>query len=96
MGWGWSGGLAIGGGGIIDGKALKKVKWVARNVIRAMDLSAEALCRNDPIPEQAVRLMAKPLIPHWLYRFIATVGCKHKARKLGTAKSLDRQPFNLY
>jgi hypothetical protein len=96
MGWGWSGGLAMGGGGIIDGKALNKVRWVARNVIKALDLSAAALCRNDPIPEQAVRLMAKPLIPHWLYRCIATVGFKHKARKLGTAKSLDRQPFNLY
>jgi hypothetical protein len=89
----WAGGLAMGGGGVIAGQSLEKVKGVARHVIKALDLTAEALSKNQPVPEKAVELMAKQLIPSWLYRVISRFQFLTRARRYGTLRMLKRRPF---
>lgn len=89
----WAGGLAMGGGGVIAGRPLEKIRPVARHVIKSLDLTAEALSRDLPVPEKAVELMARQLIPSWLYRIISRFQFLTRARRYGTMKMLKRRPF---
>lgn len=73
-GIGWDGGLAIGGGGIIGVEPLSAAGRSGppmRHLIRALDLTAEALSEGRPVPAEAVQLAAKcpvPLIPAAVWR----------------------------
>ncbi len=89
----WSGGLSLGGGEALDGQPLGEAGGRARNATRALDLAAEALATGEAVPEKAVELMAKPIIPHWMYTFIGQFGWKRRARKFGTRKKLQDRPF---
>lgn len=89
----WAGGLALGAGGVIAGKPLEKIKGVARHAIKSLDQTADALSKNLPVPEKAVELMARQLIPSWLYRIISHIQFLTRARRYGTLKMLKRRPF---
>ncbi len=89
----WAGGFAMGGGGVISGKPLLKIKRTIRNVIKAFDISAEALLSNRDIPKEAFSLIRKPVIPRWLYNLIADLGWKKTAKKFGTQKMLYNRPY---
>lgn len=67
----WAGGLALGGGEIIHGRPLASARLMARAPIRALDQAAQALATGHPIPPEAIRLMARPLISSRLFRWIA-------------------------
>lgn len=89
----WSGGLALGGGGAIDGKPLVSLRGMVRNVRKSLDLTADALIEDKPVPQEAVELMAKPLIPAWIYRMVGSFGWKRQAKKHGAHKKLDDRPY---
>jgi len=89
----WAGGLSLGGGEALNGASLQNRKGLARNVIRALDLTATALERNESVPEGAEKLMARPLVPRWLYLWIGTRGWKAQARRFGTAGRLGERPW---
>lgn len=55
------------------GRSLTGVKRMARNVIRALDLTAAALAAGRTAPEEAVELMARPLVPRQLSCWWPTV-----------------------
>jgi len=93
VGMEWVGGLALGGGGAIDGKPLDKAGSMARNVRRALDLTGEALAAGQHIPGEAVDLMAKPLMPTWLYTGIGSIGWWFQMRKRGTGGKLRDRPY---
>ena len=67
----WAGGLALGGGQTIAGRPLSKVGGAVRNVVKALNLTAAAIAEDEPIPKRAVDLMAKPILPSWLYVWVA-------------------------
>ncbi len=92
-GFTWAGGLALGGGGAINGRPLSQVQGLARNVIRALDMTAEALLRGEAAPPAAVALMERPMIPAWLYIRIGHRLWKRQARKYGTSGRLMARPF---
>lgn len=92
-GFEWSGGLGLGGGEAIGGRNLTSVKGMARNVIAALDLTAEAVAAGDPVPDRAVSLMAKPLIWSRLYTWVGGRGWKKRAAKHGVADRLDDRPY---
>jgi hypothetical protein len=89
----WAGGLALGGGEAINGRPLAEVKGMARNVISSLDLAAEALAADQPIPDRAVRLMAKPLIWSRIYTWIGTRGWRRRAASHGVADRLHDRPY---
>ena len=62
-GFRWAGGLALGEGGAINGQPLAKAGGMAHNVVAAFDLAAAALTKGEPVPSEAVALMARPFIP---------------------------------
>jgi hypothetical protein len=92
-GFDWAGGLALGGGDAIGGRPLRKIEFMARNVIAALDSAAESLVRGESIPEKAISLMAKPLVPRWLYTFIGNHNWRVKAKKYGMKERLGDRPF---
>lgn len=89
----WAGGLGLGGGEVIGGKPLGEVGAAARNVRRALDLTADALRDGRPVPDEAVTLMARPLIPSRLYTVLASRRWKREARANGVRGQLRARPF---
>ena len=92
-GFEWAGGLALGGGGAINGRPLSQVQGLARHAIRALQLAAEALAQGQSVPPEATALMAKPLVPAWLYVRIAHRSWKRSARRYGVQGQLDARPY---
>lgn len=42
---------------------------MVRNVTKSLDLTAAALAEDRSLPQEAVNLMARPIIPFWTYTF---------------------------
>lgn len=89
----WIGGLGIGGGGMLAGRPLAEQGARARTVTRALALAAEAIARGRVVPEEARALVAKPPIPRWLYRAIASWGFRQEARRYGTLARQGARPY---
>ncbi len=94
-GFEWAGGLALGGGEAIHGKRLEQAGGLARNIKKSLDLAAEALAKGDTIPEEAVKLMAMPLMPTCLYVQIGANPLLVWATAIrnGCKVSLRRRPY---
>jgi multimeric flavodoxin WrbA len=93
VGMNWLGALAMGMGGAIGGKPLKEAGGAARNAVKALDISAQALAENKPLPDSAIALMGKNPIPGWLYTFIGDHDWKRTAKKYGVRKLLKAKPY---
>ena len=91
-GWHWCGALSLGGGGVLDGGPLRERGPVARSVRRALECAAEALDDGRDIPKEAVRLMAKPMVPPRIYRLMANWGWRRLARSNGVSERLAERP----
>ncbi len=92
-GFGWAGGLALGGGASIDGVPLPEAGRRARLAIRALTLAAEALAQGREVPAEAVATMARPFVPGRLYTWMGTAGWRSRARRLGTKGRLYDRPY---
>lgn len=93
VGSSWLGGLALGGGPAIEGRDLVQLGGMTRNIRRALDLAAAALDDGQPIPERAVTLMAKPLVPKWAYLLLSSWGWRRQARQYGAQRRLRDRPY---
>lgn len=89
----WLGGLSLGEGGFIHGKPLARLGGKVRNVKNSLVLSAEALAGGEPLPERAVELMGKYMIPRWMYTSMGTMGWKSAAGKNGVKARLYDRPY---
>ena len=89
----WSGALGLGGGEAIGGKPLEEVGSMTRHVRSGLDLAAEALLADRVIPEEAQRLLARPMIPSRMYTTLGDIGWLRTARKKGTLRRLWDRPL---
>lgn len=89
----WAGGLALGQGGAISGRPLAAVGGMARHVMCALDLTADALALGEPVPAAAVTLMAKPMMPAFFYTLMGNLGWHLQARTQGAFGHLRAQPL---
>ncbi|MBK6742693.1 MAG: NAD(P)H-dependent oxidoreductase [Hydrogenophilales bacterium] len=90
----WAGGLALGGGEALQGGMRDVADWAARNVVRALRMAAAALAGGGAIPAEATRLMARPLVPARLYRWLARLHWLRSARAHGLGgKQLAARPW---
>jgi len=92
-GFEWAGGLALGGGGAIDGRPLASLAGMVRNVVKSLDLTASAIVEGKSVPEEAIKLMAKPFVPGWLYVLVGQFNWKGQAKKYGAHKKLNDRPY---
>ena len=94
-GFSWAGGLALGAGeGIVHGTPLNEMDGRAISLKKSLELAAAALLAGGPIPQEAVALMTKPVIPGWLYRAMGVYGWHQQAKHFGAEKIMKRQPYS--
>lgn len=89
----WSGGLALGEGGAIDGKPLTRAGGMVRNVRKALDIAALDVSADLPISLEAMQLMSKPMMPIWLYVITGNLGWIYQAWKNGVRKMISARPL---
>ncbi|AOT69615.1 NAD(P)H-dependent oxidoreductase [Geosporobacter ferrireducens] len=89
----WLGGLAMGGGGAISGRAIEQLGGMTRNITRALDMAAEAVMKDAPIPAEALELMSRKLLPIGLYTLVGHIGWKSQAKKNNAKKKLYARPY---
>jgi len=92
-GFEWAGGLGMGGGGMASRRPLREIRGMLRSAVHALDLTAAELAAGRPVPGEAVRLMAKPAIPGFAYRFVANRQWRGDLKKQGATAPLDARPF---
>jgi len=93
-GFNWAGGIGIGQGEAIGGQPMSKVRGMARNTIKALDLAADTLAENNDVPQQAIEHAARPFIPASLYTMVGSISFKKQARKNGLRKKdMYVQPY---
>jgi multimeric flavodoxin WrbA len=90
----WTGGLALGAGeGIVHGTPLNELDGRAIPIKKALDLAAEALANGQTIPQSARDLLAKPVIPNWMYILMGKYGWEQQAKGYGVKKIMKRQSY---
>ena len=92
-GFAWAGGLALGEGGATSGRALAAVGGMVHNIVAALDLAAAALTEGEPVPSEAIALMARPFIPASAYMLMGDAGWLIEARRNRALTRLAAQPF---
>jgi hypothetical protein len=92
-GFAWAGALAMGMGGALGGGHLEKAGGLTRNVHRALDLAAASLGAGGDVPREASELMARPLMPRWLYSLAANWGFRRELRKRGLRRRARSRPY---
>jgi multimeric flavodoxin WrbA len=92
-GFEWAGGLAFGGGAMIGGQPLEKMGWVTKHIRRALDMTAEAIAHGQPVPDKAVKTMARLLLPTRLIPPLLNGMMRLRLRQKGVLKSFRARPF---
>jgi NAD(P)H-dependent FMN reductase len=90
----WAGGLAMGAGELIHGLPLHRVRLRARAQIRALRRAASDLAAGHGISPAASRDMARPLVPAFLFRWLAPLKWLHMGRAHGIGlRQLHARPL---
>jgi multimeric flavodoxin WrbA len=92
-GFAWAGSLALGSGEIINGVPLIEGGGMTLRIRQALEQAAEALAQGQTIPEEARAMMARPIVPHWLYRVMGWWRTIRWAKGHGATRQLRRRPY---
>jgi hypothetical protein len=89
----WAGGLALGGGGTINGQPLAQANGMAREVVAALDAAAAILASGAVLTAEIEAQVRGPMMPKWLYLLAGNAGWLLTARKNGTLWRLGARPL---
>jgi multimeric flavodoxin WrbA len=93
-GYTWLGSLSLGGGqGIVNGVPLEDLGGRAAQIRAALDMTAQALAEGEAIPQAARELLAKPVIPNWLYVLMGQIGWSMQARSHSMHGQVGARPY---
>lgn len=93
VGFNWLGGLKMGEGPMVNGRPLKELGGMFRNIVKAMDITIEAIANDKEVPLEAKNMFSKGLIPAWVYTFAGNMGWKPAAKKFNAHKRLYERPY---
>ncbi len=88
----WSGGLAIGGGGALNGRSLQTDKMVMP-LATALNMAVDAVHAGAEIPAEALALARRKLMPSWLYFTMANLGMRLGALRQHNLRRINAQPY---
>ena len=91
----WIGGLALGSGGAIGGRKLDEAGRMAGNIRKALELTANAIAENRSVPEEALHLMGKPLVPPQIFTWFGDTAWKKVAKVNGVQDNLYDRPYQI-
>ncbi|MGD0328939.1 MAG: NAD(P)H-dependent oxidoreductase [Nitrososphaeria archaeon] len=89
----WIGGLALGGGGAIGGTNLEDVGRIGGGVRKALELVANSICEDKPLPDEALKLMKRPLVSPLMYTWFGDAAWKKAAKENGVENRLYERPY---
>ncbi|MFZ4526687.1 MAG: NAD(P)H-dependent oxidoreductase [Chlorobium sp.] len=93
-GFEWMGGLPLGAGeGMVRAQPLQQLGGRGTSLRQALERAAEELADGQPVSDKSRELLAKPVMPVWMYKLGGTIGWVMKARKNGTQKLLKARPY---
>lgn len=92
-GFDWLGGLSVCEGDVIIGRPLLSLGRGVRHITAALDLAADSLAFGNPLPPEAITMIAKPIIPARLYPLYARVGILRWAFHKNALFRLTERPF---
>jgi hypothetical protein len=88
----WAGALAMGMGGSI-GEDIRRLPGGGKNILVALQMTAESLAKGDAVPAEAAALFAKPLMPRRLYTLVGNIGWRMQMRKNRARRPLTYRPY---
>jgi multimeric flavodoxin WrbA len=89
----WAGGLAFGGGGMVDGADMAAAGARCPHLRHALDLAVAAVDAGTDLPPEALAAARRRPLPVWLYAFMANLSMLREARKRGVLRRLNAQPY---
>ena len=89
----WCGGLAIGGGGAINGHALRHLGKMTEHITGALDLVIAGLQTDGEVPAAAFELVRRRAMPPWLYVAMANLGMLAGAMQHHKLLRINAQPY---
>jgi hypothetical protein len=92
-GYTWAGGLALGGGGAIDGRPLTEAGRMAREVVAALDAAAALLASGAVLTPEIEAQVRMPMMPKQLYLLAGNAGWLLTARKNEALRQLGARPL---
>ncbi len=90
----WAGGLAIGGGGMVNGQKLRDLGGRVRYIMQALDAASAALVQGKPIPPEAQQRAGKMPVPTFVYRFFANRGFRLEVKRRGILSKINARPYS--
>ena len=80
-------------GAILGERPLREIGIVARNMTKSLDLAARALASGETLPDAAARLMLKPMVPRFLFGFVAERDVRKQAKANGVLERYRERPY---
>lgn len=95
-GYAYGGALPIGGGGVVQASMdLREAHGPVAHIVRALDLAAPALARNQVVPAAALESSASSVLPDVAYRLIGELGWRWQAHQHGRSqRDLHARPLD--
>lgn len=91
----WAGALAMGAGEALHGRPVAEAGALVRNQARALRLAGARLALGEAVPAEASALMALPLVPTFLFRWLGHAGWALQARAHGVGlRQLKARPYD--
>ena len=78
---------------MIDGAPLVEAGGKTIRIRQSLELAADALAQGQDIPHVARDSLAKPVIPHWLYRLSGWLRWNRWANQYGARMLLKQRPY---
>jgi len=92
-GFQWAGALALGMGAMLSKRKPSDHDHMTRHIAASLKAAAVHLENHKPIPVSVIEMIAKPLMPHWLYIMVGNLGWKYRAKKNRVRSLLTDRPF---
>lgn len=94
-GYTWAGGLPVGGGGALHGRALERAGAMTRPLRQAIDMGVPVLLAGGVLPDAACDAAAIQTIPGALYRFFGWWGWhRHRLARGLSLSDVHAKPFD--
>ena len=94
IGFSWMGGFGVAPGTLIDGKKLDEAGGTYKKLIKMLSIISEKIYNDEDIPKSAFRLVSKPLITPFIYRFVGKMIQNGVTKKIGKQKYYAKPLLN--
>ncbi|MFN2340060.1 MAG: NAD(P)H-dependent oxidoreductase [Halanaerobium sp.] len=88
------GGIAVGMGVVVNGKPLKEMGGIVKNLVEGLDQAAEEIVNKKQLSDSVIEKTSKPMIPKkWLYILVGHFCWRFQAFKNGVYTKIKDKPY---